>query len=259
MSAVLWRTEGVLRCQTIIFVVAYLCLLCAPEVWSQKKRSDRELDGLVGPVHIVRVYRTFSQYRLRPAEVQRLTETRPYKTLTYDRGGALLEEDNLWGLRYTYSYSAAGRVKTANGDKSPGSGDPIPPYVAERSADKYDPSGNKIETLGYLRHEATPWFRRTYEYDDAGRVRRISNYERDARSNLKLSSAVTYNYDVKGDEREVSWRDPAGAPMDTLAYTNYKHDRNGNWVERTEARHQVFDKHQPKEQWGTIYRVITYY
>lgn len=262
MTSILSRKERFLTYQTIvnfIFVASYLCLLYTPEVWSQK-RSDREADGLVGPVHVVREYRTFSQQRLKPVEVQRLLETWPYKTFTYDRGGDLLEEDNLWGLRYTYSYGAAGlRVKTAHGDKSPNSGASLLPYVAERSADKYDPSGKKIETLTYLKNEATPWFRRTYEYDDRGRMRRLLNYGRDTTSNLKLSYVVTYTYDVEGGEREACWRDPAGQLMDTLSYTNYKLDRMGNWVERTEARYQIYDKNQPKEQWGTFYRVITYY
>ena len=263
MTAGLTRQERFVRYRTIvnfILVAAYVCVLCMPEVWSQKKRSDRELDGLVGPAQIVREYRTFSQQRLKPAEIQRLFETRPYKILKYDRGGELLEEDNLWGLRYTYSYSAAGlRVKIAHGDKSPGSGNSIPPYVAERHTDKYDSSGNKIETLAYLKNEATPWFRRTYEYDDRGRMSRLLYYGRDATSNLKLSYVVTYTYDVQGDELEACWRNPDGELMDTLSYTNYKFDRMRNWVERTEARHQVYDKNQPKEQWGTIYRVITYY
>ena len=151
------------------------------------------------------------------------------------------------------------RVKTANGDKNPGSGNLIPPYVAERSADKYDPSGNKIETVAYLKDEATPWFRRTYEYDDRGRLRRLSYYGREATSDLKLSYVVTYTYDLRGNERKTCWLDPTGALMDRLSYTNYKADSVGNWVERTEARYQVYDPNQPKEQWGTIYRVITYY
>ena len=263
MTAELTRKERFLKYQTIvsfIFVAAYVCLLCMPEVWSQKKQSERELDGLVGPVQVVREYRTFSKQRPKPAEVQQILKTRPYKTLTYDRGGDLLEEDNLWGLRYTYSFSPIGfRVKIANGDKSPGSGDSIPPYVAERSTDNYDPSGYKIETVVYLKNEAIPWFRRTYEYNDRGRMQRLLYYGRDATSNLKLSYVVTYTYDVKGNQREACWRDPAGALMDRLSYTNYKFDRMGNWVERTEARYQLFSKNQPKEQWGTIYRVITYY
>jgi YD repeat-containing protein len=209
---------------------------------------------------VVREYRTFSKHKLKPAEIKRLSETRPYKTLTYNREGDLLEEDNLWGLRYTYSYDAAGlRMKTANGDKSPGSGDPIAPYVAELIADKYDASGNKIETVSYIKYGATPWFRHTYEYDDKGRRRRMLYYGRDATSNLKLSRVVTYTYVVKGNEREACWRDAAGELVDRLTYTNYKLDRMGNWVERTEARYQIYDKHQPREQWGTIYRVITYY
>src|SRR4029453_6715058 len=118
-----------------IAIVALLCLFCAPGAWSQKKRPDRELAGLVGPVRIVREYRTFSKRRLEPSEVSKLLEGRPYKTVTYSREGVLLEEDNLYGLRYTYSYSAVGlRVKTANGDINPGSGTPIPPYVAQRDA-----------------------------------------------------------------------------------------------------------------------------
>jgi hypothetical protein len=150
-------------------------------------------------------------------------------------------------------------VKTANGDKSPGSGDAITPYVMEVIADKYDPSGNKIETISYLKNETTPWFRRTYEYDGRGRMRRLLYYGRDATSNLHLSHVVTYTYDVKGNEREACWRDAAGEFMDRLSYTNYKLDRTGNWVERTEARYQTHDKDQPKEQGGTIYRFITYY
>lgn len=156
-------------------------------------------------------------------------------------------------------YSADGlRVKTANGDRSPNSGIPIPPYVAQREVHKYDRSGSKVETVAYLRNETSPWFRRTYEYDDKARMRRISHYERDSTNNLRLSHVVTYAYDDKGDEQEVCWRDAAGALMDRLSYSTYKHDHRGNWVERTEARFQVYDKQEPNDQWGTVYRVITY-
>lgn len=212
-------------------------------------------------MRIVREYRTFSKRRLEPSEVSKLLEGRPYKTVTYSREGVLLEEDNLYGLRYTYSYSAVGlRVKTANGDISPGSGTPIPPYVAQQDADKYDTSGSMIETVAYLRQdEANPWFRRTYEYDDRGRIRKLSHYGRVSANNLRFSHVVTYTYDGNGDEQEMCWRDVAGALMDKLSYSNYKHDRRGNWIERAEARFQVYDRYQPEQQWGTIYRVITYY
>lgn len=108
-----------------VIAVACLCLLCLPEAWAQKKQSDRELAGLAGPVRVVREYRTFSQHRLKATEVLKLLENAAYRTITYNRGGDLLQEDNVWGLRYTYSYSADGlRVKTANGDRYPGSGNP---------------------------------------------------------------------------------------------------------------------------------------
>jgi len=250
-----WRTII-----NLIILAACLCFLCAPEVCSQKRRSDREFDGLVGLVHVVREYRTFSQQRLKAAEVRRLLQWRPYKTLTYDRAGNLLEEDNRWGLRYTYTYSPVGlRVKTANGDVYPDSGNPIPSYIAERSADKFDPSGNKSETIVYLQSEIIPWFRETFEYDDRGRLRTRSHFGRDATANLKLSYVVIHTYDRRGNETEACWRDPNGALMDRLSYTNYKVDRMGNWVERTEKRYQVFDPNQPKEQRETVYRFITYY
>ena len=175
-------------------------------------------------------------------------------------GGNLLEEEYLFGLRYTYTYDADGlRVKTAHGDRSPGSGKPIPPYVAQRDDNEYDASGSKIETVTYLRGDADPWSREAYEYDERGRMRRLSRYWRDSAKSLKLSHVVTYTYGVGGQEEEVVWRDAAGALMDRLSYSNYKYDHRGNWVERTEARFQVYDSRQPKEQWRTVYRVIIYY
>lgn len=92
----------------IIAVVAYVCLWYPREVSSQKKRSDRELAGLVGPVILVREYRTFSRYKLKPKALAKLLQTRPYRTSTYDMGGDLKREDNLWGRLYTYSYSTDG-------------------------------------------------------------------------------------------------------------------------------------------------------
>jgi hypothetical protein len=245
----------------IIAIVATLCLLCTSELSTQKKRSDRDLAGLVGPVRAVREYRTFSQQRLGPAEVSRLLEGRPYKTATYNRGGDLLEEAASYGLRCTYRYSAEGlRVKTAHGDVSPGSGTPLGPYVAQRNADKYDISGNKIATVAYLGgDEAIPWFRQSYEYDGRGRVRTLSHDWRDSANDLRLSHVITYTYDVKGDEKEVAWRNAAGELIDRLTYSNYKHDRRGNWTERMEARFQVYDSGQPKEQWGTLYRLVIYF
>jgi len=224
---------------TIALVVS-LCLLCPPAAWIQRRRSDRELAGLAGPVRSVQV--------------------RGYTTLTYSEGGGLLEEDTLYGTRRTYHYSADGvRVVTVSGAKTPGSGFPLPPYVARREADRYA-AGNKVETVTYLGgEESAPWLRQTYEYDGEGRVQREFRYMRDADRHLKLFHVITYTYDARGDEVEVCWRDAAGALMDRLSYTNYKHDRRGNWVERTQLRFQVYDKNQPKEQRAIIYRVITYY
>lgn len=151
------------------------------------------------------------------------------------------------------------RVITVNDDISPGSGLPLPPYVIQRDAYKYDTSGNKIETIAYLINHGDPWFRETYEYDDSGRLRKRSWYERDSDKNLKLFRAVTYTYDGRGNLKEESWRDAGGTLMDRLSYTGYKHDRRGNWIERSEARFQIYDRNQPKEQWGTVYRFISYY
>lgn len=132
--------------------------------------------------------------------------------------------------------------------------------MTQRNSDGYKASGHRMETIAYLSSEdSAPWFRLKYEYDDNGRMRRLSHYGRDPAGNLKLSHVVTYTRHIKGDEEEVRWLDPNGELRDRLSYSNYKHDRRGNWVERTEARYQVYDKNQPKEQWGTIYRVISYY
>lgn len=245
----------------IIAIVGCLCLLFVSEAFSAKKQSDREMAGLVKSVRVVREYKTFSNVRLKSAEVSKLLIERPYKTVTYDRKGVLLEEDNLYGLQYTYTYSAEGlRVKTANGATLPGSGYPIGPYVAERDANKYDKLGLKIGAVTYLgTSDATPWIRKSYEYDNQGRILRLSNYWRDSNLILTLHSAVTYAYNVKGAEEEVVWRDAAGALMDRLSYSGYKYDSKGNWDERIEERSQVYDKNQQKEQQASVYRVITYY
>ena len=242
----------------ILVCLGFLSLLLTFEGWSQKTQSDRESAGFMGPVHVVREYRTTG--KLSAAEISKLSENRAYKTLTYDRSGMLLEEDNLYGLHYTYTYGADGiRIKTAVGDKSPGSGDLLPPYVAERSRDKYAASGRKSETIVFLKHELSPWTRTTYEYDGPGRLRKIFHYWRDANHNLVLSRVINFAYHPNGDEKELLWRYEGTAAISRWSFANYKRDGKGNWVERTETGYQTYDPYQPKEQRATVYRFIDYY
>jgi hypothetical protein len=248
------------RLRVLLIILLLPIWVCATSASAQQRRqSDRELAGLRGAVQIVREYRTFSAVKLTPIEVAKLLKLPAYRTFTYNTTGDLIEETNLYGLNYTYSYRADGqRLKTAHGDKSPGSGMPLPDYVAERYASDYDKAGRKTQTITYLRDGSTPWFRQTFEYDANDRIRTLTHYRREADGKLVLGHTITYTY-REGDEVEILWRDAAGALMDKFSYSNYKHDANGNWTERSEARHQVYDPAQPKEQWGTIYRVITYY
>ena len=74
----------------IINVAVSLCVFFAPGAREQEMRSDREQAGLVGPVRVIREYRTFSQRRLNPAALSKLLEkalTKPLPTV---------KKDNYW-------------------------------------------------------------------------------------------------------------------------------------------------------------------
>jgi hypothetical protein len=245
----------------VIVILVFVCLLFAPGAFSQKTQTDRDLGRLVGNVHIIREYRTSSEFELAPAELCKLLEAAPYETVTYNREGDLLEKDYRYGFRYTFSYNADRlRVLTAHGDISPGSGSPIGAYISRREADRFDSSRRKIETITYLRDESKPWARKTYEYDDKDRIHKVFDYWREPDGSLKLNHIINFSFEANSShEKEVCWRDAGDRIMDTLSYSNYKHDPAGNWVKRTEARVQVYDKDQPKVQSRKIYRFITYY
>ena len=240
----------------ILVVFGFLSLSFPFLGWSQKMKSDRESAGLIGSVHEVREYRTQG---LKTSDILKLSEHRPYKTLTYDRSGMLLEEDNLYGLHYVYAHGSDGiRIKTAVGARSPGSGDLLPPHVVERYSDKFETSGRKSETITFLPDGLSPWTRSRYEYDESGRLIKLSNYWRDPALNLTLTHVITYTY-VNRDEKEMYWRYVAKGEIDRWSYSNYKHDGKGNWVERTETRYQTYDPYQPKNQQSKVYRFIDYY
>lgn len=183
------------------------CLLLAAAAGAQKK-SDREQQGLLGPVKSVETYVVY--YPMRDGKTARGSRV-PWHSASYDRAGHLtgaVTHDPRGNViqKLVYTFDAQGRPTgyeefDAAVDKSL--------TVARRHVYTVDDAGDRTEYRVYD-SDGSPAGRFTYKYDAAGRLLEDGYYYHTG----KFGGRTVYDYDAEGRR---------------AAQTSYDADGNASW------------------------------
>lgn len=228
--------------------LALIFCLASTQASVKFSASDRERDGFVGPVKRVVEERPPDSGENRPAGSRCRRMAR-----VYDQRGRLVQSSTYaycgsLELRTDYVYAQDGS-RTSKGQAiqsedlpplpPPPSPLPTPPSTGAnpkgddgepRTVFKYDASGKMIEEVS-LTPGGRVVFKRTYSYDDKGRLTETAGYD-----DGRVSSRDVYSY--SGGERLPSGfayyrRD--GRVDYRVAYTDYEFNPRGDWVKRKET------------------------
>jgi hypothetical protein len=260
-------------------VLAAICIsgiyvLAGSPVGAQTK-TDRENQGLIGPVKTVSTKRTETPVRDgRPGE-PKLAE---WQLFTFDVQGHMIQEeplnpDGTASDKWVYVYGADG-------------------YLSERSG--YDSSGRLIEknTYRYEFDAQGRWITKsTYDADGKLYNRMVRNYDYRGlmtdsttyNGNGSVSNRSTFAYDQKGKASEFALYDSAGALMQRQTVTNGRNemllgnydgspksrqvrsppikdefDAHGNWTRLTTNK-EVTQSGRTEATLEITRRIITYY
>jgi len=266
--------------KSMIMTLMLSLIFCS--VAEAQKKSARELEGLKGPVRKI----TEETVKLSEERGNRIeAENGSVTIVVFDSAGNLLEHTtyspnpNSGKLeqldRSVYSYDAEGRrTKKEFSDIPlvllPGEG-PIPkkemppPRVRTRDGatlqtevDKFDASGNRVETITYNGTAEGAMFKReTYNYNAQTRTREKLTY--DFRN--QLVEKTINKFDEQGNLVESLSFDLVGKGMfDTKTRcSDYQFDAKGNWIKMTALSSDANMNDPSKIEKYIIKRKITYY
>lgn len=211
-----------------------------------KRKTDRELDGYVGPVK--QVLKEWSPLEKARYNIQPGTRCRTHAAI-YDEQGRQLQSSlfsNSCGTdenRDLYTYDAEGnytiRYEFFHDPKSPPPPPPaMPPPGAKPRATgppkavfKYDAEGRKSEK-SVINSNGDLTYRIVWEWDDQGRMKELQAFDPDG----TMYSRSVYRYEGK-QRNPVEWlsygRD--GKLSSRTIYSDYKLNPQGDWIERKET------------------------
>jgi hypothetical protein len=229
-------------------VVLALSLFCAAVVCAQRKQTDREFEGLKGPVKSVSVEKAvLKEQEGRQVEERRvMVESATYNVngnrvndARYDSGGDLLVKNvyrdaDAGKVVDTYvrlplitaEMAEAGSGGTVRPDRPPKTGPPLLQRGPEKYKYKYDDRGNIREM--------------SIEYK--GRVRRrvVYNLKEGRKELLSYEDGKDLDYqrvetlDAQGNVIESTVADTVLSDQ-KHSYTAYEFDARGNWVKRVKS------------------------
>lgn len=212
--------------QRLITALALTILLISPA--KAQKKSDREEQGLVGPV------RTLLVETESPGKARIKTEM-----VSFDASGNKIEEmkyssDGALESRRVYSYDIKGNVIAETGYDAKGE-------IEWKNSYNYDGSGSKVEILSYS-GDGKLAARTSYTYDASGKLSEESY--RDIKD-TRLDQTIKYTYDDKGHllskKSNRSWG-PRSVDV------TYIYDKRGLLIEEvdrdviTNTRHYIYDE-----------------
>lgn len=249
-----------------------LCLVLTTLVLAQainvKRKSDRELDGYLGPAKTV--LEEWSPLEKPRYYIQPGTRCRQHAAV-YDEKGRELQSSLFPGscgmdeLRTTYIYDNEGNFTTKEEEfRDPKSPPPPPPMMAPpgtksapsgppKSILKYDDKGRKIEK-SVVRTNGEIIYRIVYVWDEQDREEEFHAYDT---KGVRYSRSV-YHYDGKQRIPTSSESYGRGDQLTSkTTYSDYKFNRRGDWIERKSVTESLQGK-ITKEISLTI-RTITYF
>jgi hypothetical protein len=249
-----------------IILSVFLFALAFGQVTGVKRKSDRELDGYVGPVkHVLKEWSPLEKARY---HIQPGTRCRTH-AVVYDEQGREMQSSlfsNSCGTdenRDTYTYDAEGnytiRYEFFHDPKSPPlPPPPMPPPGAKPRATgppkavfKYDAEGRKSEK-SVINSNGDLTYRIVWEWDDQDRKKEQQAFD---------ASGVMYSRTVhryEGTQRNpVEWLSYGreGKLSSRTIYSDYKLNAQGDWIERKETSEAAG---QPRDVSLSI-RTIKYY
>jgi len=272
-----------------LFVSALLCLLLSVSVVAQTKKTDREHDGLKGPVRSVRVeIEHFKEDGKSDEHGRHLS-----RATTYNRDGNKLEDETFYAYgrisygKHVLTYDAKGRkiedAKYQNGqvareaftyeDQPPA---PLSNNTYWVNQVKFDSEG-RIAEVTRKEENGRLFGRRVFKYQDGSRVVRQESYDseghpsgvlietfndqgrlltqvNDDDTNARYFTRLVFSYDEWGNERKYEVYGNKGV-MDVATFSAYEFDSHGNWVKRM----ATFERPNQAPYVEVSYRTITYF
>lgn len=248
--------------KTFMLACAVSILLIFPANGANK--TDREHDGLIGPVRAVRI----EQSQLVNKSGEWIEGPRVLsQTVAYDSSGRLTErvfytkEQVIWskiiydydasGIRSDIVYRSLGRQSAQANGSDQGQG--LTEFTRLKRTFKYDSGGDRTEEADYTR-EGNLTQRTVYKYGANGVVKEMIEYAPDG----ALRTRVTNKYDEKGHIVEQRRDNSPGATARQESYT-YESDSAGNWTKRiATTTYPIAEGKRANETKEVISRTITY-
>ena len=249
----------------ITFILAIISLLFV-NVYSQKKTTDREFNGLQGNVKSVYI----EDADLEIVKGKSITKNRTMQfDELYDESGNMTQSSMYYmGDRDIFSFMDGEKISKSADFNSPTASKALIAAPAKKQSkpldtryDKkyqyeYDTKGRIIEERKYS-NDGTLFLKSTYKYNDAGKPLEQILY-----SDEKVSENYYYTYDSKGTLIELKFV-PTGIDGDTNIiihrFKDYILDVQGNWIQRTQTTIYTDSEGRKKEIQSIYYRKIEYY
>ncbi|MEZ5424305.1 MAG: hypothetical protein R2682_14590 [Pyrinomonadaceae bacterium] len=236
--------------------VIFVCLVVVLSqigVQGQAKMSDKDMNGVKGPVRsmreeyqTVRVLETKGKkpdYSRKTFQEVDFDESGRITTIRYTSGSVLVF-DIVDGFKAFHSIekdtekAKPPSVKTMRGQAEPLDKEekltPPDPRYQIRYVYEYDKNG-RIKTEKEYGNTGELFRTRSFEYDDNGNVSKMREETSGAIEKHK------YKYDKNGllveDLSERNIKGPGSDSTDRSVYSDYKVDDHGNWVERRKTYH----------------------
>ena len=235
-------------------------------VKAQGKMTDREFEGLRGKVKSV--YTDDADLISVKGKRTAKFRERQFDAL-YDETGNITQSSMYYmGSRRIFTFidgektskttqfqPSKASMATISGSSAGGSEKPRDERYELKYKYEYDAKGRIIEEEIY-RNDGTLFSKTGYKYDEQGKLTGEVWYSDD-----EISRNIYYTYDAKGnltEQKFVPTGDKGFLDPSTYLFRDYKFDRQGNWIQRTQTTIYTRNGKINKPE-RIVYRKIEYY
>jgi len=243
-----------------VFPLLVCFALLFGSIFAADKKSDKEHNGLKGPVGSVRVEKAaITKENEKVVEGQRL---RSHKTRYSEKGEMaemILYNGDYISRFMLFTTDAQGNTLATVFERShplspvptddPSAPQPPSSKKVFKHVFKYDAKGNRTEDAVYA-EDGTLLGKDIYLFDIDGNHYGVQNFNENG-----VTGHSRFTYDSKGMIATQSFTSPTGKIIEKRSYV-YELDAQGNWIKQTASRILDNGKVEPLE---IIYRTISYY